>query len=181
MAVSTLLTFCPPRAAGAERVDPQFLGLDVDFDAVVDFGDDEDRGERSVAARGLIERRDADQAVHAGFGGKQAVGVFAFDAHGGGFDAGAFAGLRIEHRCAVAFALSPAQVHAQQHLGPVLRFGAAGAGLDGHDGVEAVAFAGEQRFGLELGDVFIGGGEFAIDVVQERVALLRYCSLLARD
>jgi hypothetical protein len=35
-----------------------------------------------------------------------------------------------------------------------------------------VAFTGEQGFGLELGDVFVGGQEFAVDVLQERVPLL---------
>ena len=37
-------------------------------------------------------------------------------------------------------ALRPAQVHAQQHLGPVLGLGAAGAGMDGDDGVFVVVF-----------------------------------------
>ena len=40
--------------------------------------------------------------------------------------------------------LRPAQIHAQKHLRPILRLGAAGAGLDGHDGVQAVALAGEK-------------------------------------
>ena len=76
-------------------------------------------------------------------------------------------GCEIEHRGAKALALSPAQVHAQQHLRPVLRFGAARAGLDGHDGIQAVAFAGEQRGGLEFRDVFIGRVDLALDVAQQ--------------
>ena len=57
-----------------------------------------------------------------------------------------------------AFAFRPAQIHAQQHGGPVLRLGAAGAGLDGHDGVEVIGFAGEQRPGFQFADVVFGGG-----------------------
>ena len=72
---------------------------------------------------------------------------------------------------AETFLLRPAHVHAQKHFGPVLRFGAAGAGLDGDDGVEAVVFAGEQRFRFEVGDVGIGGGDFLGDIFEERVAL----------
>ena len=154
-------------AAGAKGVDAQIVGLDVDFDAIVNFRDDEDGGERSVAARGLVERRDAHQAVHAAFAGEHAVGVLAFDLHGGGFDARFFAGRGIEDRGAKTFVLGPAQVHAQKHFGPVLRFGAAGAGLYGDDGVEAIVFAGEQSFRFELGDVGIGGGDFLGDVFEE--------------
>ena len=58
-------------AAGAARsvgVDPQVLLVDVDVDVVLDLGPDVDRGERRVAARRLVERRDAHQAVDAGLG-----------------------------------------------------------------------------------------------------------------
>src|SRR5882724_2919893 len=81
-------------AAGAVGVHAEFFGADVDLDAVVDFGDDEDGGERGVAAGGLVERGDADETMDAGFAGEQAVGVFAFELDGGvcyaGFCAGSF-------------------------------------------------------------------------------------------
>ena len=48
----------------------------------------------------------------------------------------------------VAVLLGPARVHAQQHAGPVLALGAAGAGMDFEIGVVGVGLAGEQR--LEL-------------------------------
>ena len=123
--------------------------LDVDFDAVVDFRRDVDAGERGVAALGLVEGRNAHQAVHADLAGQQSVGILAVHAERGGLDARFFARLVVvEHRLE-ALALGPAQIHAQQHVGPVLRLGAAGAGMDGHDGVAGVVFAGEQRFGFE--------------------------------
>ena len=124
-----------------------------------------------MPARGLIERRNAHQAMHAALAGEHAVSVFAFDLHRGGFDARFFAGRRVHHRGAKALLLRPAQVHAQQHLRPVLRFGAARAGLDGHDGVQPVVFAGEQSFGFEFGNVSIGGGQLFRDVFQKRLAL----------
>ena len=46
--------------------------------------------------------------------------------------------------------LAPAQVHAQQHLRPVLRFGAASAGVDGDDGVAVVVRAGERQLELKV-------------------------------
>jgi hypothetical protein len=65
----------------------------------------------------------------------------------------------------------PAEVHAEEHFGPVLGFGAAGARLYGDDGVEAIVFTGEQGSGFQLGDVGIGGGDFFGDVFEERIAL----------
>jgi hypothetical protein len=48
--------------------------------------------------------------------------------------------------------LAPAQVHAQQHLGPVLRFRAAGAGLDVDERVRGIHLAGEHALEFELLD-----------------------------
>ncbi len=45
--------------------------------------------------------------------------------------------------------LRPAHVHPHQHLGPVLRLGAAGAGMDGEDGIAAVVGSLEHRLQLE--------------------------------
>ena len=111
--------------------------------------------------------------MHAAFGREKSEGVLAFDADRGGFESRAFAGRQIHDGGAKPFALRPAQIHAQQHLGPILRFHAAGAGLDRHDGVQAVVFAGKQRERLEFGDICVGGGDFALDIAEQRVALGR--------
>src|SRR6185312_13214977 len=137
-------------AAGAEGVDAQVLLADVDLDAVVDLGADEDAGEGGVAALGLIEGRDAHQAVDAGFGLEQTVGVVALDREGGRLDAGFLALLAVVERDLKAVALGPARVHAQQHLGPVLALGAAGAGVDGENRVERIVLAAEQGAGFDL-------------------------------
>jgi len=130
--------------------------------------------------RGLIERRDADQTMHAAFSSEHTVGVFAFNLHRGGFYAGFFAGGGIEDRGAETFLFRPAQVHAQKHFGPILRFRAARTGFHGDDGVELVGFAGHQNFGLELGEELIGGDEFLVGVFEERIAL-RVVGLFLRE
>ena len=61
---------------------------------------------------------------------------------------GLVARLAVEHLALEAAALRPAQVHAQQHLGPVLRLGAAGARMDRDDGVLAIVLAAEHLLGL---------------------------------
>src|ERR1700722_7323260 len=99
----------PAVAAGAEGVNAQVVGLDVDFDAVVNFGNDEGGRKGSVAARGLVEWRDTHKAMHSAFTGQHAVGVFAFDLHGGGFYSGFFTGRGIENRGPENFLFRPPQ------------------------------------------------------------------------
>jgi hypothetical protein len=158
-------------AAGAESVNAQVVGLDVDFDPIVNFGNDEGGGEGGVAASGLVEGRNTDQAMDAAFAGEHAVGVFTFDLDCGGFYAGFFAGGGIQDGGAKTLLFGPAQIHAQKHFGPVLRLGATGAWLYGDDGVEAVVFSGEESLRFQVGDVSIGGGDFFGYIFQERIAL----------
>ena len=49
--------------------------------------------------------------------------------------------------------VGPAQVHAQQHLRPVLRLGAAGAGLDVEEAVVRIHLAREHALELEARDL----------------------------
>ena len=139
---STLLTFWPPWPPARNVSMRRSSGLTLISMRSSISGMTKTEAKRGVAAGGLVERRNAHQAMHAAFAGEHAVGVFAFDLYRGGFDAGFFAGGGIENRGAETFLFRPAQIHAQEHFGPVLRFGAAGAGFDGDDGVEAIVFAG---------------------------------------
>ena len=66
----------------------------------------------------------------------------------------------------VAVLLGPARVHAQQHVGPVLALGAAGAGMHFEIGVVGVGLARQQRLelaardlGLELAQRLLGLGD----------------------
>ena len=90
--------------------------------------------------------------MNADFAGQQTVGVFAGDPEGSRLDAGFLAGLVVVQGRLEAPALSPAHIHAHEHLGPVLRFGAAGAGMDGDDGVAGVVVARQQGLGFEALD-----------------------------
>ena len=99
--------------------------------------------------RGLIERRDADEAMHAGFGRQQPEGVLARDREGRALDPRVFTRLVIDDFALESAALAPAQVHAQEHLRPVLRLGAAGARMDRDDRVPPVVLPAEHL--LDLG------------------------------
>ena len=158
------------RAAGAERVDAEIVQLDIDLDLVVDLREDEYGRERGVTPRGRIERRDAHQAMHADLRLQHAISIGAVDFERGGLDAGAFAFETVGQHGLEIVAFGPAQVHAQQHLGPVLRFGAAGAGMDGDDGVARVVFAREQHPGFEFAEHFGVALQFALDIAVDGFA-----------
>ena len=83
--------------------------------------------------------------MDAAFGLAPAVGVGAEDAHRCRLDAGLLARAFLDPLDLVAVALGPANVHADQHLGPVLALGTAGAGVGLEVAVVAVGLAREQR------------------------------------
>ncbi len=61
---------------------------------------------------------------------------------------GFVSGLHVDHLALEPAALRPPQVHAKEHLGPVLRFRAAGARMDCHDRVLAIVLSAEHLLGL---------------------------------
>src|ERR1044072_3664295 len=103
-----------------------------------------------MSPRRLIEWRDADEPVNAGFGSQQAVRIFTFDSECNALQSSFLAWLILEHFGFEAALLGPLEIHAQQHLGPVLRLGAARARMNRANSVAAIVVAGEQhfRFGL---------------------------------
>src|SRR5690606_15380219 len=149
---------------GAIGVDAQVGRVDLDLDVVVDFRRHEHRGERGVATVAGVERALAHQAVHADLGAQPAVGVFAANVHGGTLDAGHFAFGQLDDFRVEAVLGGPAQVHAQQHVGPVLGLGAAGTGDDVQEGAVGVHVATEHAAGLELPQGFAEAGQVGDDV-----------------
>jgi hypothetical protein len=82
--------------------------------------------------------------VHADFGTQPAEGVLALDMQGCTFDAGDFASGQLHDGGVEAALVGPAQVHAQQHVGPILGLGTARAGLDIQVGIVRVHFTAEH-------------------------------------
>ena len=118
-------------AGRAEHIHFDVFGTDVDLDGVVEFRHDLQRGKGGVPASGGVKRRDAHQAVHAGFPLEIAVHIFSLDHNGGAFQAGLVAVEIVEDLIAETVALRPVGIHAIQHFRPVLRLGAAGARMEG--------------------------------------------------
>ncbi|MCY1276206.1 hypothetical protein D9M70_248650 [compost metagenome] len=160
------------RAGGAVGVDAQVGRVDLDLDVVVDFRRGEHRGERGVATVAGVERALAHQAVHADLSAQPAEGVLALDVHGGALDAGDFAFGQFDDGGVEAVLVGPAQVHAQQHVGPVLGLGAAGAGLDVQVGVVRVHLAAEHAAEFQLLEDLAQALDFGGDVVHRAFVVL---------
>src|SRR5690349_24990618 len=105
-------------AARAISVYADLVGLDVDLYAIVDLGGDEDARERSVTPLGLIERRDADEAMNTDLALQQAERIWSRNGKSRRLDAGFFRGLVVVDIRFEALLFCPAQVHAVEHLRP---------------------------------------------------------------
>src|SRR5260370_24247006 len=103
----------------------------------------------------LTERRDAHKRMHAGFGRQQSVRIFAFDFESRALDPRLLGGLLVDNLRFETAPLRPLQIHAQEHLSPILRFRPAGAWMNRANGVAQIVLAGQKRFGLDLADFMI--------------------------
>ena len=160
------------RAGSAVGVDAQILRANFDFAVILDDGRHVQRGKRRVPPGVGVERRDAHQPVHAALGLEVAVGVVAVHLEGDGLDARLVAVEQVDLAHLEAHALGVADVHAVEHLRPVLRLGAARARVQREQGVAAVVFAVEQRGEPERVEVFAHALQFAPDLLGHGVVVL---------
>ena len=104
--------------------------------------------------------------MHARLRAQPAEGVLARELDRGALDTRHFAAGHLDELCVETARLAPAQVHAQEHLGPVLRLRAAGAGLDVQEGVVGVHLAIEHAAEFELLEDTGKLGDLAFEVFQ---------------
>ena len=129
---------------GAVGVDLQVRLVDLDVGVVGQERGDDYRRERRVAAMRLVERALADEPVLAALGAEDAVGVLAADREGRALQPRLLPRARLEQVDLELAVGSPALVHAEHHLRPVLGVGAAGARLQRDDRVAGVVLAVEE-------------------------------------
>src|SRR5262249_10400052 len=109
-----------------------------------------DGRKRSVPPFVGIKWRDAHKSMDTSLGCEISVRIFADDIEGYRFDSGFFTVLVVEHLRLEAILLSPPQIHAHEHLGPVLSLGTPRAGMNIDDRVETVVLTREQDFRFEM-------------------------------
>ena len=110
---------------------------------------DDDLRERGVATVRRVEWRLPHETVDAAFGLQHAVGVLAANRDRGGLEARLLARARLEQLVLEAPVGRPAQVHAEEHLGPVLGVGPPRSRVDLQDRIAGVVLSGEERVLLE--------------------------------
>ena len=86
--------------------------------------------------------------MHAVLGLEPAVSVAAFDLDSGRLDAGLLATSLLDVVDLEAVLLGPSHIHAQQHVGPILALGTAGAGVHFEIGIVGVGLTAKQRLKL---------------------------------
>ena len=94
---------------------------------VLDLGQHLDQREGGVAPLLGVEGADAHEPVDASLGAQEAVRTAPVDVDGGALDARLLALELVHDLGPEPVPLGPAEVHPEQHLGPVGRLGAAGA------------------------------------------------------
>ena len=154
-------------ATGFEGLDAQVFGSNRHLVQVLQHGNHVHAREGGVAAVAGVERRESDEPVYAPLGLEVAVGVAARGTQRGVLDTGFFAVRHVNDVGRESTRIGPTGVHAQQHLGPVLGFGTAGAGLDGQEGVMFVVLVTQQQLKLKRGQTVFQGADFARDFLQE--------------
>ena len=132
-------------AGGAEHLHLDLFRPDLHGLVVLDVGHDLHGGKGGLPPAGGVKGGDPHQAVDAVLALEVAVGVLALDRDGGGLDARLLSALIVQGLIGEVVALGPAGIHAVEHGGPVLGLGAAGAGVDGQNGVVGVILARQQR------------------------------------
>ena len=140
-----LVHVLPPRAAGPEGVDTDILVLDLDVGDLSHLRQDEEAGEARVAPLGRVEGRNPHETMDAALRLEVAVGVFPVHFEGDILQSGLITRLIVQNVRLEPVRLDPSHVHAKEHLRPILALRAAGAGVDGHDGVVEVMLPVQQR------------------------------------
>ena len=93
--------------------------------------------------------------MNARLGPQPPKGIFALNVHGGRFNTRDFTLGQFGDYGFEALVFSPAQIHAQDHVGPILSLGSAGTGLNFQIGIILVLLATEHAAEFELCQMLI--------------------------
>ncbi len=155
-------------AGGTEDVDPEVLlgDLDLLLLGLLEERDHVEGREGGVPPLLGVEGADPHESVDPTLRRQEPVGVRPVEHEGRRFDAGLLSGVDLVDLHPEALLLRPSAVHPKEHVGPVLRFGAPRARLQGRDRVVIVVRAREQGCQLD-------GLELPLETVEPGLELLR--------
>ncbi|KAF5065548.1 hypothetical protein DSECCO2_273060 [anaerobic digester metagenome] len=122
-------------AAGPIGVDLQVIRIDLYILILFQFGKNLHRSKRRLALAVGVERGNSHQAMDSLFTSQIAVGILSGDLDHRFPDPSFLAIELVQQLCFKALLLSPAQIHAHQHLGEVLSVRTAHPDMEIQDGV----------------------------------------------
>ena len=106
-----------------------------------------------------VERGDPHQPVHTALRRQQAEGIAALDEERGRQQTGLLPRCGLFHLDLEPAAFGPARVHAQKHLGPILRVRTTGARVQFHDRVIGIVGTAEETLNFECGEFRFESGD----------------------
>src|SRR6185503_15870503 len=118
-------------------IDTEIFVLNIDLDVFIDFWINKQGSERGVAPGSLIKGRDPHKPVNTSFSSKQPVGILAFNSKSNALQSSFLAWLIFENLGLEFPLFSPLEIHAQQHLSPILRFGSSCARMNSANSIAA--------------------------------------------
>ena len=111
-----------------------------------------------------VKGRNADEAVNPRFGAQIAIRIRALYGEGGVLQPTSFCRQVLNKVGGKAAPLCPAQVEAEQHIGPVLGFESSGTGMQTYDGIVAVVLTAEEVAHFGRADGLLKLGQRAFDL-----------------
>jgi len=158
-----VLAAVPRRAIGVHL---DVVGVDLDIDLIGDIGHDLYEGKGGVPPLGVVKGRYAHQAMDAPLGAQVAIHILAPDLGGDALDPGLLALHLVDDLALIAMAFRPAQVHAQEHLRPILRLGAPSPGIDRQNRVAGIVRPRHQSLGAHGGQLGLQLDHLTGDLVE---------------
>ena len=104
--------------------------ININLNIVINLRRHIDRRERCMTAITRIKWRLAHQTMHTNLSTQPTKGIFTANLHRGTFNTSHITGRAFHQLRFKAFIVSPAQIHAQQHLSPILSLSATRARLN---------------------------------------------------
>src|ERR1051325_2300571 len=142
-----------PGAGGSVSIDAQIFVLNIYFNVFVDFGIDKKGSKGRMSPRRLIKGRNSNQSVNTGFSGQQPVSILAFNSERYALQSSFLAWLIFENFGLASSLISPLEIHAQAHRGPLLSPGPSGDRWNLRNRVPSIILAGQDHFCFGLADV----------------------------
>src|SRR5882724_295530 len=137
-------------ASTAKGVDLQIGRTDLDRSGIGDLRDNIDTREGSVTPLVCIKRRNPHEPMDPSLGLKMSISVLTAHEQCDRFYANFFALLNVHCLWFETTSFDPALVHAQQHVGPIARLGAASTRMNGEECIRAIILAGKKLTQLEF-------------------------------